>query len=380
MLVLMVTSPLGLGTCAGAATTTPLRRATGLALETVAEGLQDPLYLTAPGGDSRLFVVEQPGRIRIIEGGRLLARPFLDLSGRVSYGGERGLLGMAFHPRYRENGLFYVDFTDRAGNTHVERFQVGADPDLAEPSSARLILEIDQPYSNHNGGDLLFGPDGMLYIGMGDGGSAGDPHGNGQNRGTLLGKLLRIDVDHASPYAIPSDNPFGHHNGFRAEIWDWGLRNPWRFSFDPPTGLLYIADVGQDRWEEIDIAPSREAGLNFGWKRMEGNHCFWPPFCDHRGLTLPAVEYGHHEGCSVTGGFVYRGRAMPALVGHYFYADYCSGWIRSFQWRNGRVVDHRQWDLPNVGPILSFGLDGSGELYVLTGQGRVLRLVTASAR
>jgi hypothetical protein len=366
-----------LSTCTvTAGTTPPFRHARGLALQRVVSGLTDPVYLTAPAGDSRLFVVEQPGRIRIVRDGRLLPLPFLDLTSRVGYGGERGLLSMAFHPRYRENGLFYVNFTDRAGDTRVERYKVGVHPDLADPASASLVLEVDQPYANHNGGHILFGPDGMLYIGMGDGGSGGDPHGNGQNRAALLGKLLRIDVDHGTPYAIPGDNPFARASGMRGEIWAFGLRNPWRFCFDTKEGLLYIADVGQNRWEEIDVVKARDAGLNFGWNRMEGTHCYRPADCDRAGLTQPSVEYGHDQGCSVTGGFVYRGRSMPSLIGSYFYADYCRGWIRSFRWNRGRLVDHVQWDLPNPGPILSFGLDSAGEIYALTGDGRILKLVS----
>ena len=338
------------------------------------------MYLTAPTRDPRLFIVEQPGRIRVVRAGKLLPRPFLDLTAQVGYGGERGLLSMAFHPRYRENGLFYVDFTDRSGNTRVERFHASPEADVADPRSERLILEVDQPYANHNGGHILFGPDGMLYVGMGDGGSAGDPHGNGQNRATLLGDLLRLDVDHGNPYAIPTDNPFVGKPPFRGEIWAWGLRNPWRFCFDRLEGLLYIADVGQNRWEEIDVVDARRPGLNFGWNRMEGNHCFKPPQCDPSGLVLPVVEYGHKEGCSVIGGFVYRGSAMPALWGAYFYSDYCDGWVRSFRWDHGHVADHRQWDLPNPGPVLSFGVDAAGELYLLTGNGQVSRLVPSFPR
>jgi len=361
--------------CMAAESSAPIKPARGLALKTVASGLTDPVYLTAPAGDPRLFVVEQNGRIRIVRDGQLLTRPFLDLVGLVSYGGERGLLSMAFHPRYAENGMFFVNYTDRDGNTRIDRFRVGSDPDLADPSSRQLLLQVDQPYANHNGGHILFGPDGMLYIGMGDGGSGGDPHGHGQNRATLLGDLLRIDVDSGSPYAIPPDNPFVHSPGLRGEIWAWGLRNPWRFCFDAKDGLLYIADVGQNRWEEIDVVGVREPGLNFGWNRMEGAHCYRSTGCDAKGLVEPVVEYGHGDGCSVTGGFVYRGTKLPGLEGHYFYADYCQGWIRSFLFRGGSLVQHRQWDIPFSGSILSFGLDSAGELYVLTGNSRVSKLV-----
>ena len=361
-------------------TTDAPRSARGLKLDLVAEGFRSPVYLTAPAGDSRLFVVEQPGRVRVIQGGRVLARPFLDISGDVSFGGERGLLGLAFHPRYAQNGLFFLNYTDRSGDTRIERFRVGRDPNVADVASRKLVLRVEQPYSNHNGGHVLFGEDGMLYVGMGDGGSGGDPHGNGQDRSTLLGDLLRLDVDRGDPYAIPPDNPFAGQRGMRGEIWAWGLRNPWRFCFDAEEDLLYIADVGQNRWEEIDVVPSRRGGLNFGWNRMEGAHCYRAPGCDQRGLTGPAVEYGHDDGCSITGGFVYRGRAMPDLRGHYFYADYCSGWVRSFRWREGRATDHREWELGRVGAVTSFGLDSSGEIHVLVESGRVFRLALASRR
>jgi glucose/arabinose dehydrogenase len=354
----------------------PLTR--GLSLVLVASGLESPVHLASPPGDPRLFVVEQPGRIRIVRDGRVLERPFLDLVRDVGYGGERGLLSVAFHPHYRENGLFFVNYTDRSGDTRVERFRVSSDPNVADPATRRLILHVAQPYANHNGGHVLFGPDGMLYVGMGDGGSAGDPHGHGQNRASLLGKLLRLDVDRGNPYAIPPDNPFARDPRFRGEIWAYGLRNPWRLGFDAAEGLLYIADVGQNRWEEIDIVGAAQAGLNYGWNRMEGAHCFRTPECDRRGLVLPALEYGHGEGCSVTGGSVYRGRALRGLAGHYFYADFCSGWVRSFRWQGGRVTQHRQWGV-KPGEVQSFGTDATGELYVLSAGGRVYRLAMDGA-
>lgn len=229
----------------------------GLRATVVAQGLEAPLFLTAPAGDPRLFVVEQPGRIRIVKSGRLLPVPFLDVSGRISAGGERGLLGLAFHPDYAKNGFFFVNFTDRNGDTHVERFHVGDHPDRADPASARLVLQVEQPFANHNGGMIAFAPDGMLWVGMGDGGSGGDPHGNGQNRRALLGKMLRLDVDRAAPYAIPPDNPYADGRDGRPEIWASGVRNPWRFSFDPRSHLVYIADVGQNQWEEVDVADAR---------------------------------------------------------------------------------------------------------------------------
>jgi len=372
-LVLLFLS-LSLPPARGAPAPTP---ATGLTLERVAIGLSDPLYVTALPDDSRLFVVEQSGRIRIVKAGRLLPAPFLDLTDRVRSGGEQGLLSVAFHPRYAANGFLYVNYTDRRGDTQVVRFTVSRDPDRADPASAKLILTVEQPFSNHNGGLVMFGPDSMLYVGMGDGGSGGDPYGNGQNRATLLGKMLRLDVDRGDPYALPRDNPFVGRAGMRGEIWAYGLRNPWRFCFDPPAGTLYIADVGQNLWEEIDVVKADRAGLDYGWNVMEGDHCYRSRDCDRSGRVAPLVEYGHDDGCSVTGGFVYRGRRMPDLVGHYFYADYCHGWIRSFKFENGIVTDHREWRGIAAGQVTSFGQDASGELYVCASDGTVHRLGSA---
>ncbi len=348
--------------------------APGIRFDLIAKGLDRPLYLTAPASDPRLFIVQQWGLILIIRNGKVLSRPFLDLSRQVSRGSERGLLSVAFHPDYAHNGTFFVNYTDENGDTRVERYSVSADPDVADPASMKPVLFVRQPYANHNGGLVLFGPDGMLYIGMGDGGSHGDPHHNGQNLGTLLGKMLRIDVDHGSPYAIPRDNPFVGHEGVRPEIWAYGLRNPWRFSFDPVAGSIYIADVGQNDWEEIDVAPARSSGLNYGWNIMEGNHCFHSRTCDQRGLILPVLEYGHDQGCSVTGGLVYRGREIPSLRGHYFYGDYCSGWVRSFRYQTGRVIERRDWPVPQDLQISSFGQDAAGELYVISLDGRIYKI------
>ena len=347
----------------------------GLRLQVIASGLDNPLYLTAPAGDPRLFIVEQPGRIRIFEDGRLLDTPFLDITSKVRSGGEQGLLSVAFHPRYADNGYFYVNYTDVTGDTRVERYRVSGDPDRADVASASLVLHVDQPYANHNGGLVAFGPDGRLYIGMGDGGSGGDPQGHGQNTQSLLGALLRIDVDGTQPYGVPSDNPFAGRFGGRGELWAWGLRNPWRFSWDRQTGLFYLADVGQNQWEEIHVVPADSAGVNYGWAIMEGTHCFGASSCDRSGLTLPVHEYDHGDGCSITGGYVYRGRALPHLSGHYFYSDYCDGWLRSFRYENGRAVDHREWSVGELGNVLSFGEDASGELYVLTSNGTVRRFV-----
>jgi glucose/arabinose dehydrogenase len=368
------------GARAAAAPAPAFLPATGLALETVATGLEHPVHLTAPAGDPRLFVVEQAGRIRIIAGGRLLERPFLDLTDRVLDGGERGLLSVAFHPGYARNGFFFVNYTDRHGDTRIERYTVSQDPNLAERASVKPILFIPQPYANHNGGLVAFAPDGMLWIGMGDGGSGGDPHGNGQNPGTLLGKMLRIDVDHGSPYATPPDNPFVGRRGARPEIWATGMRNPWRFSFDRPAGLVYIADVGQDRWEEVDVASIAAAGLNYGWNRMEGRHPFRSVAGDSAHLTPPVLEYGHREGCSVTGGLVYRGARIPALRGHYLFSDYCSGWLRSVRYDGWRVLERREWRVGDTGQVASFGEDASGEAYVVSHDGRVFRIVPAARR
>ncbi|MBI4410572.1 MAG: PQQ-dependent sugar dehydrogenase [Gemmatimonadetes bacterium] len=346
-------------------------------LEVVASGLRDPLYVTAPREDARIFIVEQGGRIRIVENGRLLDTPFLDIRSRVSAGGEQGLLSLAFHPRYASTGWFYVNYTDHAGDTRVERYCVSGNRNVADPGSARLILRVDQPFANHNGGLVLFGPDGMLYIGMGDGGSGGDPLGHGQNRGTLLGDLLRIDVDRGDPYAIPPDNPFVGRAGMRGEIWAYGLRNPWRFDFDPASGLLYIADVGQNQWEEINAAPLDQGGLNYGWNIMEGAHCYARNACDRTGLVAPILEYDHGDGCSITGGLVYRGARIPAIVGHYCYAAWCEGWIRRYKYHPAREAPAKQWAFGDVGRITSFGEDAAGELYVTSGNGNVYRFVPA---
>ena len=346
-----------------------------LRLVEVASGLSSPVDLTSPDGDPRLFVVEQAGRIRVIRDGVVAETPFLDIRDRVRAGGERGLLGLAFHPRYVENGRFFVDYTDAAG-TVVERYRVSGDPDLADPASAFPVLRVAQPFANHNGGQVAFGPDGMLYAGLGDGGGAGDPLDQGQDVETLLGSILRIDVDSAEPYAIPPDNPFAAGGG-RPEIWAYGLRNPWRFSFDTPTGRLYIGDVGQDRREEIDVAGAGDGGLNFGWPTTEGTLCFRPADCDPVGLQLPVLDYDHDEGCSVTGGFVYRGTAIPELDGHYLYSDFCAGWVRSFRLEGAGPLDETDWGVGAPGSVTSFGRDSFGELYILTAQGGVLRIERA---
>lgn len=351
-------------------------------LETVASGLTSPVLVTAPPGDARLFIVQQDGRIRIHEDGAVLPTPFLDLRGRANYSGESGLLGMAFHPDYAQNGYFYVNYTDGTFVTHIVRYRVSAgDPDVADEGSAMPLITLQQPFSNHNGGHLEFDPDGMLLVALGDGGASGDPLGNAQNRGTLLGALLRLDVDGGTPYAIPADNPFRNEAGARGEIWAYGLRNPWRFAVDAEGGRIYIADVGQNRLEEVNAAPLDSAGINYGWPIMEGRSCYEAQTCDQSGLMLPVAQYDHDEGCSVTGGRVYRGSAIPGLVGHYVYSDYCSGFIRSFLMTDAGATMAQEWDVGDLPFVTSFGEDAAGELYVTVvrsgGSGEVLKVVPA---
>lgn len=352
-----------------------------LALEPVAKGFASPLLVTNGGdGTGRLFVVEQGGRIRILRRGRVLDPPFLDVSSLVIAGGEQGLLGLAFHPEYEANGRFFVNYTDVDGDTVVAEYAVSSsDPGKAD-ESARVLLRIDQPFANHNGGNIVFGPDGYLYIGMGDGGSAADPFGNGQRLDTLLGKLLRIDVDGERPYAIPQDNPFVGREGARPEIWAIGLRNPWRFSFDPEGGALWIGDVGQNALEEVDRARADRGALNYGWNLMEGDGCFEPPTgCDPQGLVQPIAVYATGIGCAVIGGHVYRGTEFPALRGGYLYADICNGFIWGLD-ATGRSPQEPVRLLDTNRAISSFGLDEEGELYVTDlASGEVLQ-VTAEPR
>jgi glucose/arabinose dehydrogenase len=325
-----------------------------------------PLYVTH-AGDERLFVVEQSGRIQIVTDGQLAPLPFLDITDRVGSSQlEQGLLGLAFHPDYANNGAFFVNYTDLSGSTQIARYETSAeDPDRANPDSEVILLSLNQPYPNHNGGQVAFGPDGYLYVGVGDGGSANDPLNSGQDPSTLLGTLLRLDVDNIPGQAgIPGDNPFVSNDDRRNEIWAWGLRNPWRFSFDRLTGDLFIADVGQNLWEEINLEPAGSpGGLNYGWNIMEGNHCFNAQECSTEGLELPIFEYPHAEGCSVTGGYVYRGEQFLELYGNYFLGDFCQGTIwRLFPAGDGSWASAVVLDTNHV--ISSFGEDAQGELYL----------------
>lgn len=369
----------------------------------IASGLTLPIYVTAaPGDPTRVFVLEKTGRIRVITAidsntPVLQSTSFLDIDARVggsaSIGGERGLLGLAFHPDYLNNGFFYVNYTNNSGDTRVSRFQVTGDPttsNSADPDSELILLTFDQPQTNHNGGCLKFGPDNMLYIGSGDGGGADDLHGefgNGQDTGNLLGNILRLNVDIAAPY-IPADNPFVGEGNPLDEIWAYGLRNPWRFAFDRANGDLYITDVGQLLREEVNYISGGAGGQNYGWRCMEGNNCFISPSgpnctCGGDNLTDPIHEYGHGLGCSITGGEVYRGCAIPDLQGTYFFADYCSASIWSFRVVGGAVTDFRvrtsELDPPgglNIRNITSFGLDDQGEIYLCDqADGEVFKIV-----
>lgn len=335
----------------------------------------------AGDGTSRLFVVAQEGEIHVFENSEdtLTAEVFLDIKDRVLFGGEQGLLGLAFHPNYASNGFFYVDYTaENPRRTVISRFSVSqGNPDQADNNSEQVILEVAQPYSNHNGGQIAFGPGGYLYVALGDGGSGGDPQGNGQDRSILLGSILRIDVDVASEgreYGIPADNPFvGNTQGFREEIYAYGLRNPWRFSFDPVTGWLWTGDVGQDRLEEIDII---EKGRNYGWNIMEGNLCYSPSEgCNRTGLELPLWEYGRDLGISVTGGFVYRGSKFPDLVGAYIYGDYGSGRIWALEYNGADDPVNVELLSTNLN-IASFGVDAENELYVCAFDNKIYKLTS----
>jgi glucose/arabinose dehydrogenase len=355
-----------------------------ISLKKIATGLSGAIGLSTASGDKRLFVIRQTGQVVIVSDGKV-AGTFLDISSRISCCGERGLLGLAFHPGYASNGRFFVRYTNPSGNLQISEFHVSSDPGRADAASERKILTIPHPsFGNHNGGRIEFGPDGFLYIGTGDGGSGGDPNNHGQSLNTLLGKMLRIDIDTTSgglAYAIPSSNPFAGQSGKRGEIWSYGLRNPYTFSFDGKTGDLWIADVGQNKYEEVDRALASTgggAGINYGWRTMEGNHCYSPATgCNQSGMTLPLTEYSHGNsdsiGCAIVGGYVYRGSAHPALGGRYLFGDYCTG---------------RIWDVEAAGPasqvphpllssgirITGWGQDSSGELYLTSESGTLYQI------
>jgi glucose/arabinose dehydrogenase len=375
-------------------------------LQTVASGFERPVFVTnASDSSGRLFVVEQAGQIHILNSdGSITPIPFLDITDRVRSpanggGNEQGLLGLAFPPGYTQKGHFYVYYTNLDGNNQVARFSLTGDPNVADPSSANLILLLEHPgASNHNGGQMAFSKDGYLYFGTGDGGGGGDPNKNAQNPASLLGKILRIDVEYSPPaashqnylpciqngtgsgqatnYAIPPDNPFVGKPGYRGEIWAMGLRNPWRFSFDRQTNDLFIGDVGQNAYEEIDFQPAASpGGENYGWNILEGNHCYNASTCDTTGMTSPVTEYDHSQGCSVTGGYIYRGASYPSMQGVYFYADYCSGKV----WGLQHSGDWMSMPLLESGlSVSSFGESESGELYLTDLSGGVVYRVTAT--
>lgn len=349
----------------------PLPPGLTLALQPfVTSGLTSPVFLAQPLNDGRVFVVEQAGRIRVVRNGALQTTPFLDISASVVSGGERGLLSVAFHPQYATNRFFYVYFTGANGEIRVERFTTtAANAEVADPATSSLIISAaHSQFGNHNGGLVAFGPDGMLWTAFGDGGGGGDPLGNAQNFNALLGSMLRIDVNTGNPYAIPASNPFVGQAGRRGEIWAKGLRNPWRFAFDQPTGILYIADVGQNAREEVNANAYSSGGLNYGWNIMEGLTCYNATTCNQTGLILPVIDYPHGTGdCSVTGGYVYRGSAIDGLQGHYLYSDYCGGWLKSFRYSSGSALDRKDWAISSIGNVPSFGVDFAGELYIIGG-------------
>ena len=358
--------------------------AAGVVLTQVVSGLVSPTQVTPAGdGSGRLFVVQQGGRIRIVKGSVLLSTPFISLTGKVSKGGERGLLGLAFHPQYASNGKFYVYFTRKSdGAVAINEYRVSSgNADVANLATKRRILTLRQPYSNHNGGRMAFGPDGYLYIGTGDGGGAGDPGNRARNLHSLLGKMLRIDINGRTKnraYKLPASNPYVGRPG-RNEIWSRGLRNPWGWSFDRVSGDLWIGDVGQYRYEEINRAlvssksTSRGRGVDYGWRVMEGRSCYRPSSgCNKSGKKTPIVQYNHNKGCSVTGGYAYRGTAVPALAGRYVFGDWCSGTIWTIS-RTAAKPATKSILLRTTYHITSFGQDESGELYVLDGDGALYR-------
>ena len=374
----------------------------------IADGYKKPVFITSyPNNAKLLYIVEQAGLIKIINDGKKLSRPFFDINKRVVNpnrpGDERGLLGFAFHPNHTNNGKFYINYMDNDGNTIVSEFSTNSEL-RADHKSERIILKLKQPYGNHNGGDIQFGPDGYLYISIGDGGKAGDPLNAGQDLSSLFGKIIRIDIEQ-KPYGIPKSNPFFGQKDKREEIWAWGLRNVWRFSFDKQTGDKYLADVGQNKWEEVNFEPaSSEGGLNYGWRIMEANHCYDPKEnCPTEGLIKPIIEYpndANHpafafriieelsfsetdvEGCSVTGGYVYRGQKIKSMQGQYIFGDYCSGNIWTLRVVNGKAINFKnRTEEINIGGgefttyISSFGQDSDGEIYIIDYNGGIYKLI-----
>ncbi len=347
--------------------------------ESFITGLDKPVAMTH-AGDSRVFVVEQhTGKIKVFDEGGTELGTYLNMSGKISTGNEQGLLGLAFHPNYKSNGYFYINYTTTSGSSRVCRFQVsGADSNMANAATETLIIQVSQPYANHNGGSVVFGPDGYMYIGFGDGGSSGDPNGNAQNGNSLLGKMLRIDIDGGFPYAIPADNPFVSDANVKDEIWALGLRNPWKYSFDKETGDLWIGDVGQNAYEEIDLQLASSAGgENYGWRCYEGNNEYNTTGCDAQGSYDSAVyEIGHASGaCSVTGGYVYRGGQYTDIEGHYFFSDYCTGEVWSLL-SDGAGEFELNTHADFGGNVVSFGEDMSGQLYGLTISGEIKKIIT----
>lgn len=348
-------------------TTRPPDPLLGLSAEIVADGFDQPILVTGAPGTDALYVVERKGVVLVVEDGVVAEEPFLDLRDQLlSSSIEQGLLGLAFHPDYESNGRFFAYWTEVTGDSRLAEFHATA-PTVADPDSLRVILEVDQPGERHNAGMVMFGPDGLLYLALGDGGSGGS---TAQDTSNLLGSIVRIDVEGGDPYAIPAGNPFGD------EIWVYGLRNPWRFSIDPVDNVMYIGDVGQETFEEINVVGLDGAGTNFGWFQMEGDRCFRSD-CDRSDLTTPVLQYSHDEGCSVTGGWVYRGAAIPEFYGHYFFADWCKGFVRSMRLDDGRVVDQFDWttELAALGQVTSFGLDNDAELYAVNWDGQLFKIV-----
>jgi glucose/arabinose dehydrogenase len=354
-------------------TTTPLPELIGLDLEVVSDEFSQPVLLVSPPGSSRRFVVERVGTVwELDDDGRRSLEPFIDVEDRVNPGGiEQGLLGLAFHPEFADNGRIFIYYYHGEASTRLTELAVEPDGVVVDTSTEKVMMTFDKPTGRHNGGMLEFGPDGMLYLSLGEGGAAST---HSQNPETHLSSILRLDPDSGDPYGIPPDNPFVSGGG-APEVWAFGLRNPWRFAIDAETRSIYIADVGHERFEEINVVSLDEAGHNFGWIRMEASSCFQSG-CDpvSEGLTLPVHEYSHDEGCSVIGGRVYRGSAIPELAGTYFYSDWCGGFLRSFSWNGSIATNHTEW-LTDIGQVNSFGVDDAGELYVLTWEGIVARIV-----